>query len=171
MSSPSSPSSPNFDQLLYELAKCFLEGPQAPPDRVLPPDTFRLRVWQVIPKGSKTGKLYLTIEGLSSPPVLEEVEVVFEGVEGIAQPMKRWTSTTKELDFDLPTLWAEDPGSRFVTVYIREKGATAEAARDAKNLKKVQERPTTIIRIVPAPLNSSAALDYDDHRPADDGDD
>jgi hypothetical protein len=79
------------------------------------------------------------------------VEFAFEDSDSKTQDVGKMG----DAECDLPDLWVTDEGPRFVTVYFREKYPRMPEP-------KAQEQPTTIIRIIPAPVRTSDEQDFDE---------
>ena len=131
---------------------CLVEGAPQPDPVKRPPNDFNVRARQEIDTDKKTGKLSLSFEGSSVGK--RKVEVTYEDSDKKVSPKDLDT----KVEFDLPELWIDDPGPRFVTVYLRER-ATAPAGRETH---KAKEEPTTIVLIIPAPVFRADVQDFDE---------
>jgi hypothetical protein len=144
---------PNFKKGLErigQLVECLVEGAKAPAPMERPPAGFRMRAWQTIDRDRKKGELHLVVDDPGGPH--QQVEVAFEDYDQAVNPKKLQAG---ENTFDLPELWAKQPGPRFVTVYLRER-----ALPPIMEPKTAREEPTTIIRIIPAPIRENAADEF-----------
>jgi hypothetical protein len=157
---------------LGDLIECLVQGP--PPLKPIerPPAGFRVRAWQ----DEDQGKLQLRVAGLKAADW--KVEVAFDDADpNDRKKVKPKQATRAEgeegkkdekdlrddlpqpeagVEFDLPKSWKQSSGARFVTVYLRRKAP----ASDEVNRKKRQEEPTTIIRIIPAPVRQSTTDEF-----------
>ena len=168
---------------LGDLIKCLVQG--APPLKPIerPSDVFRVRAWQ----DEEKGKLQLRVAGLMAAEW--KVEVVFddadpkdkkklrpkeafrteegeEGEEGEKDLRDDLQPPEAGVEFDLPKSWKESSGARFVTVYLRRNAAASDEVKENKR----QEEPTTIIRIVPAPVRESTTDEFPELESPADGD-
>jgi hypothetical protein len=155
---------PALDEALKlggHLLQALKHEPEGPPEIDPPPDGFRVRAWQTIDDEERTGTLHLDVDGLKAAADWE-VEVAFEDADKKVDSKELGKG---KVDFELPNLWVEYQGARFVTVYIRKKQEAAEKEKSEKERTpklKPQEQSSTIIRIIPARLRQSAAEEFDE---------
>jgi hypothetical protein len=159
-----------------KMVTCLVEGPKGPPPIVPPPKGFRVRAEQSLNEDDGYGTLHLSFK---KPPAGEwKVEVAYEDSDEKVEPKNLEPGG---LDFELPESWVKQPGSRFVTVYLKKVAPAAdkpeakeEQEADGENgqreTTKGYEEPTTIIRIIPASVARDDEQDFDDEA-AEDADD
>ena len=141
---------------LGEMVTCLVEGAPDPLPVIPPPEGFRVRAWQEISQDKTKGTLHLKFD--NPPTSAKRVEVAYEDLAQKVAPDDLIDHAAK---FDLPASWREDPAPRFVTVYLREADPSATTRKG-----QPIEQPTTIIRIIPAPVGKAAAVDFEDDEAA-----